>query len=238
MPAPEREALIRSIETFGFVEPVVARAEDGLLIGGHQRADALREVLRRRGLDPAAIDAFLVPTVLLAGLDEDQTKVLNLALNKISGTWDHTKLATVLDGLSLRLDAPSLELTGFTVPQIADYKAMMANVRVPPGGRGGAPSVFGGKGAGASASAPAAPADGTNPAAEWEGMPEFDQPDKTAFRSIVMHFHDQAGVDAFAKAIGKPVSEKTRYLWFPEIVIERLADKVYVTADPDGTPGA
>ena len=37
MPSAEREKLIRSLSTFGFVEPVVMRAEDGLLIGGHQQ---------------------------------------------------------------------------------------------------------------------------------------------------------------------------------------------------------
>ncbi len=236
MPASEREALIRSIETFGFVEPVVARAEDSLLIGGHQRVDALRELLRRRGLTPDEVAEFPVPVTAVAGLSDDETRVLNLALNKISGTWDHSKLAEMLDGLSLRLETPVLELTGFTVPQIADYRAMMSSVRTPTGGGGGAPSVFGGKGGGGGGAGKLdGPAEGSDPAAEWTGMPEFNQPDKTAFRSIVMHFHDQAGVDAFARAIGKQgeVTEKTRYIWFPEIVIERLADKAYVTAEAD-----
>jgi hypothetical protein len=73
----------------------------------------------------------------------------------------------------------------------------------------------------------------TDPGAEWNGMPEFDQQDKTAFRSIVIHFHDQQGVLDFAAKTGLVVTEKTRYLWFPEIRIDRLADKRYVS---EGAP--
>jgi hypothetical protein len=63
--------------------------------------------------------------------------------------------------------------------------------------------------------------------AEWEGMPEFDHSDKQGFQSIVLHFHDQAGVDKFAKLVKQKITPKTRYLWYPEMVIERLVDKVY-----------
>lgn len=237
MPASEMEALIRSIETYGFVEPVVARAEDGLVVGGHQRLTALREVLRRRGYTPAEIEAFEVPAMRLEGLGDDEAKVLNLGLNRISGTWDHAKLATLLDDLSLRLDPPALELSGFTVPQIADYRSMLSSAPRP-GSGGRPPSALGGGDGSVRPPAEGGPPPGTDPATEWEGMPEFVQPDATGFRSIVMHFHDQEGVDAFAAAIGKEITARTRYLWFPEIRIERLADKAYVTADPDPAPDA
>lgn len=67
---------------------------------------------------------------------------------------------------------------------------------------------------------------------EWVGMPEFTERSKESFKRIVCHFVDQAAVDAFAKAVGKEVTETTRYLWFPEQVIERFADKVYATPAP------
>lgn len=66
-----------------------------------------------------------------------------------------------------------------------------------------------------------------DPAAEWAGMPEFVQEDKTAFRSIPVHFKDQTAVDAFAALVGQTITEKTRFLWFPEIEIESYADKRY-----------
>lgn len=60
----------------------------------------------------------------------------------------------------------------------------------------------------------------TDPAGEWAGMPHFDNPDARSFRSIVVHFHDQAGVDAFAAATNQVINDKTRFLWYPEIEIK------------------
>ena len=62
---------------------------------------------------------------------------------------------------------------------------------------------------------------------EWEGMPEFDQKDKTAFRTFPVHFKNQEAVDKFAKLIDQNITEKTRFVWFPEIEIEKYADKSY-----------
>lgn len=71
--------------------------------------------------------------------------------------------------------------------------------------------------------------DGENdPGTLWQGMPSFENEDKTAFRSLAIHFADQAAVDAFAKKIGQTITDKTRFVWFPEIVIETYADKRYV----------
>jgi hypothetical protein len=67
-----------------------------------------------------------------------------------------------------------------------------------------------------------------DPNAEWDGMPEFSQEDKTAFRSIVVHFKDAGAVAAFAKTVKQKITDKTRMLWYPEIEIERLVDKAYV----------
>lgn len=63
--------------------------------------------------------------------------------------------------------------------------------------------------------------------AEWQGMPEFAQTDKKAFRSLVVHFPDQAAVDAFTTLTEFRLTSKTRFVWFPEIEIERYADKRY-----------
>jgi len=40
----ELEALTRSIKEFGLVDPIVARAEDKTVIGGHQRLVAARRL--------------------------------------------------------------------------------------------------------------------------------------------------------------------------------------------------
>ncbi len=73
----------------------------------------------------------------------------------------------------------------------------------------------------------AAGGEGTDPYTEWQGMPEFAQQDKRAFRSIPVHFKDQDAVDQFAALIGQTITPQTRYAWYPEIEIERYADKRY-----------
>ena len=68
----------------------------------------------------------------------------------------------------------------------------------------------------------------TDTASEWVGMPEFTQTDKTAYRSILVHFKDQAKVDEFTQLTGMTVTPKTRFTWFPEVEIETYVDKQYI----------
>ncbi len=75
--------------------------------------------------------------------------------------------------------------------------------------------------------------DGSDPNAEWQGMPEFDQQAKLAFQSIVVHFKDQAAVDAFAATIAQKITPATRFTWYPRVEIERYMDKRYA---PDDEP--
>jgi ParB-like chromosome segregation protein Spo0J len=77
----ELDALERSLRQFGFVQPVLARREDRTVIGGHQRLVAAR----RLGLTS-------VPVTWL-GVSVEQARLLGLALNKISGSWDEQLLA-------------------------------------------------------------------------------------------------------------------------------------------------
>jgi ParB-like chromosome segregation protein Spo0J len=77
-------------------------------------------------------------------------------------------------------------------------------------------------------------ADGENDAeAEWDGMPEYSHSDKSAFRTIPVHFRHAAAVEAFAALVGLPITGKTRFLWYPETEIERYADKRYAAATPE-----
>lgn len=66
-----------------------------------------------------------------------------------------------------------------------------------------------------------------DPYSEWQGMPEFQHEDKTAFRTLTVHFKDQAAVDAFAEVTGQKITPLTRYFWYPEIEIESYASKRY-----------
>ena len=103
----ELEALTRSLDRFGFVEPVLVRTADSVVIGGHQRLVAAR----RLGLTK-------VPVIHL-DLPPDQARLLNLALNRISGNWDESLLARLLAELQAGVDV-DLSLSGFGEDEIRD----------------------------------------------------------------------------------------------------------------------
>jgi len=48
----------------------------------------------------------------------------------------------------------------------------------------------------------------------WQGMPEFEN-EPRAFRSIAVHFKTSEDAISFAALIEQPITDKTRYLWFP-----------------------
>lgn len=67
-----------------------------------------------------------------------------------------------------------------------------------------------------------------NPTDHWQGMPEFEQEDKTSYQSVHVHFKSAEDRDTFAKLVGQNLTEKTRSIWYPEAEIERYADKRYI----------
>lgn len=100
MSADELEALTRSIAEFGFIDPLIARKETRVVIGGHQRLVAARKL----GLTS-------VPAILL-DLSDEKARLLNIALNKISGEFDEELLARLLSDLANSSDL-DLTLSGF-----------------------------------------------------------------------------------------------------------------------------
>jgi ParB-like nuclease domain len=96
----ELEALTRSMRRYGLVQPILVRREDDTVIGGHQRLVAAR----RLGLDT-------VPVIKL-DLSAEQARLLNLALNRISGEWDEDLLARLLAELGQSVEV-DLSLSGF-----------------------------------------------------------------------------------------------------------------------------
>jgi hypothetical protein len=70
-----------------------------------------------------------------------------------------------------------------------------------------------------------------DPLAEWQGMPEFEQNSKMAFKTIAVHFPDAAAVEKFAKLIKQPLTEKTRFVWYPQQPNVVAIDKRYEAAE-------
>ncbi len=104
-------ALRRSMRFFGVVEPIVVNKRTGRIVGGHQRVKA------------AEAEGIETLPVVSVDLDEPSEKQLNLALNRISGTWDEEALAKVLS--ELQLAGADMGLTGFQEGEIEKYLASL-----------------------------------------------------------------------------------------------------------------
>ena len=100
----EYEKLKRSITEFGYVEPVIWNKTTGNVVGGHQRLKVLLD------LGQTEIDCVVVE------LDPLKEKALNVALNKIQGDWDETKLAELMADLDST--AFDVSFTGFDADEV------------------------------------------------------------------------------------------------------------------------
>lgn len=94
----EYEKIARSIDEFGYVEPIVWNETTGNIVGGHQRL----KILIERGETEVEVS--------VVRLNEHDEKVLNVALNKITGRWDTGKLTDLLKELQAE---GAMEVTGF-----------------------------------------------------------------------------------------------------------------------------
>ncbi|PCF87405.1 ParB N-terminal domain-containing protein [Staphylococcus intermedius] len=98
----EYQKIKRSIEKFGYVDPIIWNQKTNNIVGGHQRFKVLKD-LGYQEVDVSVVD-----------LDEQGEKTLNIALNKVEGDWDADKLKEVIE----ELDASMRELTGFDDDEI------------------------------------------------------------------------------------------------------------------------
>lgn len=55
-----------------------------------------------------------------------------------------------------------------------------------------------------------------DPEEVWEGMPEFKQEDKTAWKTLGVHFHDATAMAEFSELVGQKITEKTTFIWHPK----------------------
>jgi ParB-like chromosome segregation protein Spo0J len=63
--------------------------------------------------------------------------------------------------------------------------------------------------------------------AEYVGMPEYNNENQLGIRHIVVHFKTEDAVQEFAKLVGQPITEQTRFLWHPREPEADLHGKVY-----------
>ena len=101
----EYEKIKRSIEKFGYSDPIVVN-RDLTVIGGHQRLKVMKD-LGYTEIEVSQVD-----------LSKNEEKALNVALNKLTGKWDDEKLLDLFE--DLKGDEFDLDLTGFDDDEIDD----------------------------------------------------------------------------------------------------------------------
>ena len=98
----EFEKIRKSIEEFGYVDPVIIN-KDGTIVGGHQRYKVLKDM------------GYTEIQCIVIDVDKEKEKALNIALNKISGDWDKNKLKVLLSELK---GVGLAEITGFDLAEL------------------------------------------------------------------------------------------------------------------------
>lgn len=101
-------AIVKSIQEFGYTNPILVRKADKRIIAGHTRVKALQEIGETH-----------VPVILL-DMTEQQADTYAVADNKLSENtpWDLPKLSEVM--AALQEQGVDLELTGFTAAEVGD----------------------------------------------------------------------------------------------------------------------
>ncbi len=117
---PVYENLKRSVETFGYLQPVIVNRRNHTVIGGHQRLKVLKD-LGHKQVDVVFVD-----------LPIEQEKALNLTLNKTTGEWDEPLLAKLLQEFEGFPDL-DVRLTGFDEDEIGDLVSRMLDAESPSG---------------------------------------------------------------------------------------------------------
>ncbi|QFG05656.1 ParB-like nuclease domain protein [Bacillus phage 031MP004] len=113
---PEFEKLKTNLKKYGFVQPIVVNKRTGNMVAGHQRRKAAISI----GMDE-------VP-VTYVDVSENEEKKLNLALNKISGSWDEEALGELL--AELQDEGEDLSDTGFDEIEIEELTMAFADVDI------------------------------------------------------------------------------------------------------------
>ena len=93
------DSLKEGIRRVGFVEPIVVQRQSPkygpmLLVGGHQRLRAVREICVEDNVPLPSLPAVVLD------LDDRSAKLLNVSLNNVSGTFDVRLLGEVLEDIN------------------------------------------------------------------------------------------------------------------------------------------
>jgi len=201
----DMESIKGSIKRFGFADALVLDERTGRLVSGHGRLEALSE-LEKEGAEPpdgveVAGGEWCVPVQRgWASKNDTEAEAFLLAANKLVDAGGWDD-AALIEVLKSLEEQDAAEGLGWDANEL---EALLAPPVVVEGA--------------------------TDAAEEWKGMPEFDQPDATAYRSLIVHFANQQAVEAFAALVKQAIGPRVKSIWYPKLEINRYSDKAYVAA--------
>ena len=115
--------LMKSIDNFGFVDPIIINLKNNQIVGGHQRFKVIKQNnIEELNLIKLGDIGWAFPETELKIENEVQEKALNIALNKIQGEWNNSKLEDVL--VELNTNDFNIELTGFDEIETPDFEEL------------------------------------------------------------------------------------------------------------------
>lgn len=106
---PLYEKLKKSIENFGYAEPIIWNEKTGMIVSGHQRFQVMKDIAEKEGKPLTTVQ------VVKVSMDESKQDGFMIAVNKITGLWDEEKLSALLKDL----DEEDRLNTGFDDYEIA-----------------------------------------------------------------------------------------------------------------------
>jgi hypothetical protein len=130
----DTEAMAKSVDAFGWVEPIVLDERTGQIVSGHGRRDYLQhaELHDTNAADWLGDDALRIdeqgrwctPVVVgWSSTDDAHAEAAGIALNRVGeGVWDRATLADALDDLVTKYG----EAIGFTPMDLDDLRLSIA----------------------------------------------------------------------------------------------------------------
>jgi len=113
MAADAMRSLKASLVKHGMVLNLVVQRDGMVLIGGHQRVRAMRELCAEKGWEePSELPAIILD------VSDAQARQLNVALNNIDGEFDPYKLGEIFSPIRSEMSLDDVLATGFTPEQI------------------------------------------------------------------------------------------------------------------------
>jgi ParB-like chromosome segregation protein Spo0J len=119
MPPEMMAALKGSLRKHGLVLNLVVQRRGMVLVGGHQRLRALREVAREDGVDAPE----KVPAVVM-DLSDAEAKQLNVSLNNVEGEFDPYKLGELFASIRDDISLEDIAATGFSLAEVEQAIAL------------------------------------------------------------------------------------------------------------------